>query len=62
MHFNEELLTEERYLRLNGKQQSEHIANHCTEILLLLLKVNIIIEIIIIAISLPIGNSNHYLS
>jgi hypothetical protein len=32
MHFNEELLTDERYLRLNGNQQSEHIANYCTEI------------------------------
>ena len=32
MHFNEELLTDERYLRLTGKQQSEHIANHCAEI------------------------------
>jgi hypothetical protein len=32
MHFDEELLTDERYLRLNGNQQSEHIANHCVEI------------------------------
>jgi hypothetical protein len=32
MHFNEELLTDERYLRLNGNQQSEHIANHCADI------------------------------
>jgi hypothetical protein len=32
MHFNEELLTDERYLRLNGNQQSELIGKHCTDI------------------------------
>ena len=32
MRFNEELLTDQRYLRSNGNQQSEQIANHCVEI------------------------------
>jgi hypothetical protein len=31
MYFNEELLTDELYLKLNGKQQSELIANHCAD-------------------------------
>jgi hypothetical protein len=32
MHFNEELLTDERYQQLHGNQQSELIANHCGDI------------------------------
>jgi len=31
MYFNEELLTDELYLKLNGKQQSGLIANHCAD-------------------------------
>jgi hypothetical protein len=32
MHFNEELLTDERYRQLNGNQQSELVARHCADI------------------------------
>jgi len=32
MYLNEELLTDERYMQLNGNRQSELIANHCGDI------------------------------
>jgi hypothetical protein len=31
MNYNEELLTDELFLKLNGRQQSELIANHCAD-------------------------------
>ncbi len=32
MYLNEELLTDERYIQLNGNRQAELIANHCGDI------------------------------
>jgi hypothetical protein len=32
MHFHEELLTDERFQKLHGNRQTEHIKNYCNDI------------------------------